>query len=78
MTEYVTVRIAGEERVRYDQTKKIPKEEFERLNAMLDSGNRREARKAEELIGDLFIDRRDVLDADDFEIDDFMVVADEE
>lgn len=78
MTEYVTVRISGEERVRYDQTKKIPKEEFERLNSMLDSSDRREARKAEELIGDLWIDRRDVLDVGDFEIDDFMVVADEE
>ena len=78
MTEFVTVRISGEERVRYDQTKKVPKAEFERLNAMLDSEDRRERRKAEELIGDLFIDRRDVLDADDFELDDFMIAADGE
>lgn len=78
MTEYVTVRISGEERVRYDQTKKVPKAEFERLNALLDSEDRSERRKAEEMIGDLLVDRRDVLDADDFELEDFMVVADEE
>lgn len=78
MTEYVTVRIYGEERVRYDQTKKVPKEEFERLNAMLDSDDRRERRKAEELIGDLWIDRRDVLDADSFELEDFTIYEDGE
>ena len=78
MTEYVTVRISGEERVRYDQTKKVPKEEFERLNAMLDSDDRRERRKAEELIGDLWIDRRDVLDADSFELEDFTIYEDGE
>ncbi|MFZ5621137.1 MAG: hypothetical protein ACOY5W_08970 [Pseudomonadota bacterium] len=78
MTEYVTVRISGEERVRYDQTKKVPKDEFERLNALLNSEDRSERRKAEEVIGDLFVDRRDVLDADDFELEDFIVVADEE
>lgn len=47
MTEYVTVRISGEERVRHGQTKKVLKAEFERLNAMLDSEDRRERRKAE-------------------------------
>lgn len=78
MTEFVTVRVSGEERVRYDQIKKVPKDEFERLNAMLESEDRRERRKAEELIGDLLIDRRDVLDADDFELEDFMIAEDGE
>jgi len=78
MTEYVTVRITGEERVRYDQTKEVPKAEFERLNAMLDSDDRRERRMAKELIGGLFINRRDALDADDFELEDFMIVTEDE
>lgn len=77
MTEYVQVNIQGEERVRYDQTVKMKKEDFERLNAMLDSDDRGERRKAEEIIGD-HLDRRDVLDADDFELEDFMIVADGE
>jgi len=75
MTEYVTVHISGEETVRYSQIKKMPKDEFERLNAMLDSDDRSERRKAEELIGDLFIDRQNVLDADDFKLEDFMIAA---
>lgn len=77
MTEYVKVNIQGEERVRYDQTVKMKKDDFDRLNAMLDSDDRRERRKAEEIIGD-HLDRRDVLDADDFELDDFMVVEEDE
>ena len=78
MTEYVTVRISGVERVRYDQIKKIPKAGFESLKARLDSNDRSESRKTGELIGALFIDRRDVFDADIFEVDDFMIVESSE
>lgn len=71
MTETVSVLIVGEERVRYHQIKTMPKAEFERLDAMLDSDDRKERNKAQQIIGYLWIDRRDVFDSDDFEIDDF-------
>jgi hypothetical protein len=73
MTEYVNVRITGEMRVKYDQTAKIPRAEFDRLNAMLNSGVSADERKAEEQIGALWIDQGDVSDADDFELEDFII-----
>jgi hypothetical protein len=74
MTEYVTVTITGEERVRYNQTKKMPKAEFDRLDAMLGSDDRKAQQKAQQIIVDLWIDRRDAFDAADFEIDDFVII----
>lgn len=73
MTEYVKVNIQGEERVRYDQTVRMKKNDFDRLSAMLESDDRSESKKAQEIIGD-YLDRKDILDADDFDLDDFMIV----
>lgn len=75
MTEFVMVRISGEETVRYSQTVQMPREEFESLSKMLDSKDRKESRKAESLIGDLWIDRNDPMDSSDFELDDFELAA---
>ena len=76
MAKSVMVRISGEETVRYSRTVQMPKDEFERLNQMLDSENRAERRKAESLIGDLWIDRRDPVDSSDFELEEFEITVD--
>ena len=75
MAESVMVRISGEETVRYSQTKQMPKDEFERLSKMLNSESRSDRRKAEALIGGLWIDRRDPMDVPDFEIENFEIAA---
>ena len=76
MAESVMVRISGEETVRYSQTKQMPKDEFERLSKMLNSESRSDRRKAESLIGDLWIDRRDPVDSSDFELEEFEITVD--
>ena len=75
MIESVMVRISGEETVRYSQTVKMSKEEFEQLSQLLDSESREERIKAESLIGDLWIDRRDPMDVSDFELEDFEIAT---
>lgn len=70
--DYMTVTITGEELIRYKQTVQMPKSEYERLSSMLNSDNRQESLRAEEQIGS-YIDRHDVFDSDDFEVEDFEV-----
>lgn len=74
MTDFVNVTITCEERVQYHQTAKMPKEEFERLDAMLASDDRATRDRGHELIADLWIDRQNVYNSDDFEVNDFMIV----
>jgi hypothetical protein len=76
VSEYVKVNIQAEERVQYNQDIEIKREDFDRLNAMLDSDDRHERKKAEKMIGE-YIDRRDVFGSFEFELDDFIVVEDD-
>lgn len=73
MNEFVTVWIIGEERLRYDQTAHIPKATFDRLNAALKSRDRIERRRAEEEVGELFINRENGFESAVFDLEEFEI-----
>lgn len=72
--EMVEVRIQATERIEYFQNVRMPKSAFEKLDAALDSKDRAKRSRAEEEIEGLWIDRRDVCDADNFELETFELV----
>lgn len=76
MAEYATVTIVGTERVRYRQTRRMPKDEFERLNALLGSDRRGDRLKAARAICDMWIDPSDIAGGERFRLQDFLVAED--
>lgn len=76
MTGFVNVTIVGMERVRYRQTWRMPKDEFERLNALLGSDKRGDKRKAAQVICDMWIDPSDIAGSGRFQLQDFLVAED--
>lgn len=78
MTEKVSVRITGQQTVQYDQIVEMDRDEYERLSEALEADTGRERRRAEENVFSLWIDTRDICDADDFELDDFILCDGEE
>lgn len=75
MDDFVMVRITGKEIVLYDQTVRMPRADFDRLNAMLNSDDRAENQNAQDSISGL-IDPNEIYDSDGFEVDDFSIEGD--
>jgi hypothetical protein len=65
------VKIAFTERVTYHAEVEMPREEFDKLTAMLDSGSRPDERLAGDEISSHVHRVRDWFDADDIEVDVF-------
>ena len=76
MTGFVNVTIVGMERVRYRQTRRMPKDEFERLNALLGSDRRGDRLKAARAICDMWIDPSDIAGGERFRLQDSLVAED--
>ena len=72
--ETVEVRIDATERVEYSHTVSMPKAEFDRLSAALNSNDRAERRRAEGEIEGCWLNPLEVSDADDFELKTFDLV----
>lgn len=68
--EMVEVTIQAFERVEYYQTVKMKKTEFDRLDKMLDSNDRREQERAQDEIQG-WIDTRNICDVDRFKLEYF-------
>lgn len=68
--ETVEVVIQATERVEYYQIVRMPKAEFEKLDKMLDSDDRKERKKAEEKV-QMWVNTEIIFDASDFELEDF-------
>lgn len=73
MAEKIRVEIQCQEVVKYNQYVEMTQEQFDSLDARLSSKNRKERERAEEEVFD-WIDRRDVYDLDDIEIDTFEIM----
>jgi hypothetical protein len=74
MTDKITVKIQCREVVAYNQDVEMTKEQFNSLDFRLSSKDRRERERAEEEVFD-WIDRSDVFDSDDQEIEDFEILV---
>ena len=78
MSDEVTVEVTITERVWYSTRVKMPREKFEELDKELDEARGQALRRVEERIAD-FCDRQsDWQDADDIEVEEFVVVPDDE
>lgn len=73
MAEKIKVEIQCQEVVKYSQYVEMTKEQFDSLDARLSSKNRKEQEKANEEVFE-WIDRKDVYDSDDFEVDTFEIM----
>jgi len=72
--EMVEVRIQATERIEYFQTVRMPKAEFQKLDAALDSKDRAERKRAEGQIEGMWINTSDICGSDDFELETFEIV----
>lgn len=72
--EMVEVRIQATERIEYFQTVRMPRAEFEKLDALLDSEDRAARERAEGEIEGMWINTSDVCGSDDFELETFELV----
>lgn len=77
MSNEVTVLVTITERVRYSTFVKMPRAQFDELEASLEEESGHELRRAEERIGEYCDRQSDWNDADDLEIEEFRVVEDE-
>ena len=73
MTGKIKVEIQCQEVVKYNQYVEMTQEQFDSLNERLSSKDRKVRERAEEEVFD-WIDRKDVYDSDDFEIDTFEIM----
>ena len=78
MDEEVTVQVTITERVQYSTFVKMPRAQFDELETALEEESGYELRRIEERIGEYCDRRDDWQDADDLEIEDFRVVANED
>ena len=73
MAGKITVQIQCQEVVKYNQEVEMTQEQFDSLDARLSSKDRKVRERAEEEVFD-WIDRKDVYDSDDIEIDTFEIM----
>jgi hypothetical protein len=74
MTDKIEVTITGQARAQYAKTIRLTQEEFNELDAMLDSDDRHVRRKAQSRI-ECMLSGSDLIDIDDFELEEFMAVT---
>lgn len=74
----IKVRIQAQETVEYDQEVMMPKSDFDRLFAELNSAKGSRLKKLEEKIVDSYIDHKDPLDADDKTVTSFELSVEQE
>lgn len=73
MTQKIRVEIQCQEVVIYNQYVEMTKQQFDNLNARLYSKNRMERERAEEEVFE-WIDRRNVYDSDNLEVETFEIM----
>lgn len=74
MTDKIEVMISGQATAQYVKHINITQEEFDELNVMLDSEDRKEQRRAIARIEEM-LTGHDIVDVDDFELEDFRAVT---
>lgn len=69
--EKVKVRIVAEETIKYHQVVEMSRDEFEKLSAEWEAVCTRRERESIDDVISMWLDRSDVFDADDFEVEEF-------